>query len=387
MKILEQIVDYLSQRGALAPEEVSALEEAGFIRRYDDERYDDEEGWPPHEDDDEPPVGRAPKARGGRKRRALKAPALAARLREALRAMDTHLRSLAAIAPVTGNAARWDRIELVARSSPDAVAASMSVAIDRGAVSFRALWDAIAADAHLCAVRPDEHGPAASAYRALLALRDHRDLHRHVWILRRRAISRSYQLLRAQDRAAAALLAVYRGSPALIGKWITREPHPVAYWSFVLLYNAERAASGMAAEAHAGERPARRALPPIADFSRAWARAIQFGGEACSRFLQSFWRAEIRSRQLWASLAPAGSPPAYSESWLRAEIAASSSVATGLGPRLLEAMLALRRFDFEPADRLIAEGFAAPVSVAPPSFQRPLPEELNITLLCPSGWN
>src|SRR5262245_38701125 len=99
LKILEQIVDYLAQRGAITPEEVNAFEAAGFIRteaerhpEYD-ERYDDYDEPEPYEAL-EPSAPARPRARG-RKYPPLKAPVLAARLRAALRAADPHLRTLA----------------------------------------------------------------------------------------------------------------------------------------------------------------------------------------------------------------------------------------------------------------------------------------------------
>jgi hypothetical protein len=393
LKILEQIVDYLGQRGALTPEEVATLEQAGFIRPEAERdpwyyrRYDDYE--PDGDEPDEPagPPARARPGRRHRKRPPLKAPALAARLRKALRESDPHLRALASIAPIQGHAGRWDRIAAVARATPDAIADAIGAAVESGATSFRALWDAIGADVHLTAVREGEHGPAATAYRALMAMRDHREIGKHLWILRRRAMARVYELSRAQDRAAEGVHAVYRRRPSLIGKWIAHEPHPVAYWSFVLLYNAERAAQGTRWEPFSGEHPARRRLPSPADFSRAWARAIQFGGEPAARFLITYFRAEATIRWLWSTLSSPGSPEVFSEDFLRAELASNPSLAAGHGPRLLAAMQALRRLDFEPAQRLIDDHVAAPPKVDPPSFDGPLLEHPEVALFCPGGWN
>src|SRR5262249_21295947 len=163
--------DYLGQRGALTPEEVTSLEKAGFIRSelerdpysWDGERYDYDESDADSDAQDGPPQRARPRRRH-RKRPPLKAPALAARLRGALRAPAPHLRALASISPLKGRAGRWDRIAALARAPEGSLADALAAAVESRATSFRALWDAIGADVHLSAVHAGEHGPAATAY-------------------------------------------------------------------------------------------------------------------------------------------------------------------------------------------------------------------------------
>jgi len=377
VKVLEQIVDYLARQSALTPEEITAIEAAGFIRSAGERRDD----WDdlPECGDEEPPLRPRPGPRG-RKSPPLRAAVLATRVRSALEEVDPHLHALACIAP-RQTEDRWEQIAALVRAPPEALAGPIAVAIDRGATSFRALWDAIGADQHRTLVRADEHGPAATAYRAMTALRDHRAIGKHVWILRRRAFARIHELSRAQDRAVEGIDHLHRERPALVGKWISQDPHPVAYWTFVLLYNAERAARGTPWHPFSGEQPARRRLPSTHDFAQAWARAIQLRGATVARFLESYGRAEATSLQLAKALSPRG-PHLLAEDWLRAELAARAEEA-GHRPRVLEAMLALRRFDFAPAQRLVEAGIVAAREPEPAAD----PEEPCVTLFCPGGWN
>jgi hypothetical protein len=85
MKVLDQIVAYLAQRGALDRAEVAALQASGFLspRDEDEEPYDDGWDWEPAPLSIETPPAYGRRRRRPR-RRVLRAPAIAARLRAAL---------------------------------------------------------------------------------------------------------------------------------------------------------------------------------------------------------------------------------------------------------------------------------------------------------------
>lgn len=385
MKVLDEIVRYLSARGALFAEEIDSLEALGFVSNPES----DPDGLGDIEPDDEaaPPTLPAPRRRGKRKNhKALRAPVLAGRLRDALREAERHVRALACVSPVpTGS--RWDRIEGLARAPKSDVVTAMSAALDDGTASFRAIWDAIAYDGILGVLGPEERGPAASAFRALAALRSHRDLGRYVWILRKRPVARAYDWLRAQTIVTQAMGACHERAPQTLGKWLSREPHVVAYWSFVLVYNARKWAAQGRLALVSGEQPARRKMPQTSDLARAWANALLLGGPEAAKFLAAFWRAHKIGEALWRAL-PEGAPPEVSEHWLAAALTANNALREGIGPPLLTAIRALGELDFGPSEQLIEEGVSgAPSSAAAPSFRRPIPSQFLVQLTCPSGWN
>ncbi len=304
MKVLEEIVDYLARRGVLADGEIEALEASGFIRTraerdldggfYDyDYDYDyDDYGDPwDHAGDYALPRQQPPlrTVRRGRRGSVLKAPLIAARLRAFLASADPMLGALSLVVPEPAPADRWARIAAIGRSDPASLGPSLRAAIDGGSASFRLLWDALGAQGYLSAVGPGEHGPAASAYRAIMAAREHRDMGKHAWLLGRRAVARTYDLSRAQDRLAEAFFAIARTSPDLTGKWLSRQYHPVAYWALVLHYNASRLAMGAPWEARSGEQPARRRLPDREGLSMAWSLALLHGDRSHRSGLRSLW--------------------------------------------------------------------------------------------------
>jgi hypothetical protein len=302
MKILEEIVIYLEQRGVLSTAEIDALTAAGFVRSealrdewYDD--GDDYEGEPiltPREVDAERLL-RPKSRRPARRRSAIRAPAIAARVRAWIDAQNTPLGALgramnaASATESASHLTRWQRIASVGRSDPAPLAAELTRAIDERHVSFNAIWEAICLDGYLDMVKPGEQGPAASAYRALLKAKDHRDTGKYLWLFRKRAIARVFDLMLAQRRIAEAFVLVYRERPALLGKWIKRDYHAVAYWTFVLLYNAERFAKGARWEAFSGEHPARRKPLDTHGLAQAFAFALDLGGSASKPFLTAFW--------------------------------------------------------------------------------------------------
>jgi hypothetical protein len=314
MKILEEIVLYLEQRGVLTAAEVEALEAKGFVRSealrdywdgYDNEDYDGEPPLTRRELDAQEPVLR-PRARGASRRRsAIRAPAIAARARAWIDAQNTPLGALGRVIDAPESTTRWQRIARVGRSDPGPLATELTRAIDERHVSFNAIWEAICLDGYLDMVKPGEQGPAASAYRALLKAKDHKDTGKYLWLFRKRAIARVFDLMLAQRRVTEAFLCVYREGPALLGKWIKRDYHAVAYWSFVLLYNAERFAKGARWEAFSGEHPARRRLLDTRGLAQAFAFALDLGGNASKPFLSAFWD-EKRGPE---ATAPGEAPP------------------------------------------------------------------------------
>ena len=208
-----------------------------------------------------------------------------------------------------------ERLTAIGRSAPASLIASLTASLDEGRCSFRRLWDTlVGARGYLSAVGPGEHGPAASAYRALMAVREPRDLGKHLWLLSRRAVARTHTLVRAKDRVAEAFFAIARTSPKLAGKWLSRQYHPIAYWALVLDYNAWRLTTdhrrrdhrgdalilddnawrlttGEPRDARPGEQPVRRSLPDPEGLSLAWSMALIHGDRGQRSLLHSLQEA------------------------------------------------------------------------------------------------
>ncbi|HEU4535751.1 MAG TPA: hypothetical protein VFS00_16610 [Polyangiaceae bacterium] len=306
MKVIEEIIDYLERRGLLGEAEIEALERAGYApsrERYED-RYDqwyeayDDPGPGPEEAAAERPLLRAPRGGGPRRGPAVRASDIAARARAFFAEQGDALGALGRATEGPASATRWQRIALVGRGEAAPLAEAVGEAIERRGVSFRTLWEALSLDQYLYFVTAAEHGPAASAYRALLKVREVGETGRHGWLFRKRSIARVFDLVLAQRRLAEAFLHVYRDRPALFGKWLARDGHPVAYWSFVLLYNAERSLGGVPLRPLAGECPARRAMPDARGLARAWSTALSLGGERVRPFLADLWDADLEAHRV-----------------------------------------------------------------------------------------
>lgn len=303
MKVIEEIIDYLERRGLLGEAEIEALTRAGYVpsrerRQADDEGCYDHEG--PEEEAEAAQQTPTPPARGPRPRRAttLRASAIATRARVFFVEQAELLGALGRATAGPASATRWQRIALVGRSEAALLAEAVGEAIEQRGLSFHALWEALCLDQYLYFVAEGEQGPAASAYRALLKAREVRETGRHGWLFRKRSIARVFDLVLAQRRLAEAFLHVYRGRPALFGKWLARDYHPMAYWSFVLLYNAERFLGGAPLRPLAGECPARRALPDARGLARAWSAALSLGGEPVRPFLADLWDADLEAHRV-----------------------------------------------------------------------------------------
>lgn len=381
MKVIAEIVACLAQRGAISAGEISILRENGYLPRYEE---DPEDPGPPSDDEHElRPDGESlfpvRRRRRGAPAEPLETRVLASRIETILRADGARIAALAQVA--TSGKGRWERIQGLSQQLWLFLVDPLTEAIESGKTSFSAIWDAIDVDGLLTAVEPTDRGPAASAYRALLDVRAHGDLGKHFWIFKRRWIARAYHLLRAQDSVVQAFATISGRAPALFGKWMTRDPHPTAYWAFVLHHNAmaERPLGE-----RAGESPVRRPWPEARTLARAWVRARALGGLRVEGSLRLTSEAEILSRRLWAMMGMTGSPVGLDDETLRGLVRGDPSLSRGpAGMRAMEALIAARRLEVEAAMAVIRERSAAEQVAEDPPLEGPP----WVHLSSPAGWS
>jgi hypothetical protein len=399
MKVLEEIVAYLHDSGALTGAEVEAFERSGFIRprfNHGDEREDpwrDHDLWGPDPQEmafpdvaSPPPVAGRARVRGVD----VNAGVLASRVNAFFRDHDGPIGALARMGGLSDAGTRWARIASIARADPAATATALAASIDAGTSSFHGLWSAIGLDGHLSLLLENEHGAAPSAYRALVRAREPRDLGKYLWLLRRRAFVHLHDFLVAQRRVAAAFLVLARERPELLGKWLSRDYHPLGYWTLVLLHNAGRRAAGAPWEVLRAERPVRRMLPEARALSTAWTLALDLGEASARSFLVAFWEAEIVSRRVWASLAYAERPERYSEAWAEHAVATEARIShVDFYQRAIAGMRGAACLDAAPGRAFLERHWStghAPIP-AVGAVEMPLPSHPNVTLFCPSGWD
>ena len=65
-------------------------------------------------------------------------------------------------------------------------------------------------------------------------------MHRDQWVLKQPALSAVFNLRQGQLRLLRVAEGVYRTQPDLIVTGFHRDYHPLAYWTFVILYNIRR---------------------------------------------------------------------------------------------------------------------------------------------------
>jgi hypothetical protein len=156
------------------------------------------------------------------------------------------------------------------------------------------LWEALDPEPlHALVEREDRRGPAAQAFRVLLALRDADRLGRYGWILKPHEIQSVSNLLHAHRELLGSLRRLYDADGAAIHAALEHGSRPVPFWALVLLFNARRAR-------REGNLPdLRHEFGPLSPpresvWRQAWANAIPMDPPALTPFLVSCFGEEDR---------------------------------------------------------------------------------------------
>ncbi len=258
MKAVEQIIQYLHDRGALSPEQLEYLERHGLWERRK-ESGEEEPPQPyfptgealepePWEIDlegrllrERPGRGRGKKQEVPRSGRVLEPAEVEARLRAAFDGWQPALAGLVQLGRRLAACPDWEAAAVAARNAaPEALAGVLAEGLRHRSPSLRALWDAVCLEDYYRQVFTERglHGPAASAYRVLLSIPEYEQLGKYAWVLKLDAVRHVFNLKQAQRQMLRACERVFHEHPDLIGVALHRDCHPQAYWTFVVLYSA-----------------------------------------------------------------------------------------------------------------------------------------------------
>jgi hypothetical protein len=300
LRVIEQIVNYLSRRGALTPEQLSYLQREGFWRppdvadadegpqpfRFDDELLDDDPAFALQEalERAELPsrAGRSRQRRSALHRtRAEQCATLCASLAGQIPRWEAELDGLLEIGRRLAGEAGSDQLLSAIRAAPLAtLAVTLPAALDARQPPFDRLWSGLSFEGYREPLAdPAIPVPIARAYRALLEVAGVAIVRHNGWMLREREIRWIAELLRAQRAVMAALGRFDDGPGGPLSRWLRRDVHLGAYWALAIAYSARRA-DRLALEDH---RP-RRKPPDPDDWMRAWAQALALDSGAVTPF-------------------------------------------------------------------------------------------------------
>jgi hypothetical protein len=305
MSAPQDLLAYFQTSGALSAEQIRYLSEKGFLPPPAEDYHDYHDDWPPDlgdESDDawELEQTRKPRRGGGRpKGRRLRARGLNARLGGVLAAGAARLTTLARIAALLGSADAEPAVT-VGHADLGALEDALARGLGDQSLPLRELWDLLAFEEYRALLaEPGLRGPAVTAYRGLLAGVDRAPGGAFTWVLRQPHVRRVYQLARAQRHLLRACGRLQRGQPLVLEAALRRDPHPVAYWALILLYNSGRLALGVEettapAQPWTGKHEVLRASPPVdgeggAVWRQAWAHALLMDPRRVLPFLAIFY--------------------------------------------------------------------------------------------------
>ena len=265
MKVIGQLISYFQSRGALSQDQLDYLTRQGFILSTNDDDgdtviLDDEPSRdviePAPEDEYEEAVAGQPRRRGRggarRPRKSVAARRIAAWLQERFPRWRKEFIGFEQLAVQGTDRCEWrEAVKRLRRASANDLRRALTNGFERQAVSLRSLWDSLGFDkCHELAERPGLQGRAISAYRALLAASDVAHVSKHQWLLRYEPVSDVFNVLCSQRLLAHAFGELFDNDPPLVSAAMRHHPHPLAYWSLVILYNAVRGPSEYDSLAH-----------------------------------------------------------------------------------------------------------------------------------------
>jgi hypothetical protein len=295
MRVIQQIIEYLAERGELSEEELRYLRSEGFspfptdyVAPPPDDPASPYESLPEHH--------AAPEVRRRARRRPtpaagpgvgkLKA-AIAARLGEWAEPLAGLLALARRLDPTaTGIVAAP---LAVLQADPEALYAAVRDVVDARDPSLRTLWKSLDFTAFHDPITGQSGGGTLRAYRSLLRSLQRQDSPGCGWLLRYWQVRWAAQLAEAQRRLLSAFGQMFREDFPLLTRELSRERHDGAFWAFALLYSAERYAEGGqpgVPNRHGDERAVAAIPPETGAWLRAWGQALLMSPGAVAKFLR-----------------------------------------------------------------------------------------------------
>src|SRR5581483_336745 len=318
MKVIEQLVSYLTERGRLSPDQLAYLHAEGYCARpagaeavvaSPADPAPPSAGppkpasgvlavWPDDEIDRyaaelEQALARRPavtprraRAAAQRQRRAWAHAALAAHLGTRLPTWDEHLGGLVQLARHLTPAATWPEAACRLRKARGGtLVAALAEGLAGRRPALPLLWEALSFDAR----RALDGLPrsARHAYAAWLDAATRGASGGVVRLPRGREVAAVCNLVRAQRSVLAACGQLYATDPRLVARALRRDHHPGAYLAFAMVHTARKA-----------ETPPRPTPPdehcprrPLPDGAAAWQRAWEQALLMDPRHVRPFYRA------------------------------------------------------------------------------------------------
>lgn len=262
MKVIGQLIRYFQSHGALSDDQVRYLVEHGFMMPPADwEGAVEEEPvssgppertWNPPERDAEQDLHDrfTPSTRRGRgairhRSQLLEPEEITAWLDGQFADWEPALVGLQQVARRFHSVDSWTEAAAIIRQADrQSIRETLRSGLERQELSLGALWESLGFDGYQALVAARAwRGPAASAYRQILAAIDMTQAGRHAWLLRMPQVAAVFNLLSAQRRLAEAFGLVFEHDSPAVSAAMRRETHPLAYWSMLLMYNALRGPS------------------------------------------------------------------------------------------------------------------------------------------------
>jgi hypothetical protein len=294
MRAVEQIIRYLNEHGSLTREQLLHLERLGLWQGSAEElpaaegppvevlRADD---WEIDVERSEERAQRKGRRKSGARPADVTAEELAEHLTERFEAWRPNLEGLVLLGRRLGVCRNWEEAAVVVRNNePEAVVRATVESLRTRSPSLKLLWTALGLEDYRDLPREwRRNGPAIGAYRTALTVQDYSEMNRDQWVLKQKAIGSVFNLRQAQLRLLRAAENVYRTQPDLIVNGFHRDYHPLAYWTFVILYNVRRVRrdGALLPEPASGEHGAMRGLPDergwmLAESHAAWMDPIGY---------------------------------------------------------------------------------------------------------------
>lgn len=286
MRVIQQIIEYLAERGELSDEELSYLRSEGFSpfpTDYSEPTPD--EAASPYEDHPDHIAEPEPRRRARRRTvpengvgvGRLKA-AIASRLGEWAEPL-AGLLHLARLLDPSANIITAPL--LLVQADAEVLFRITRDAVDSRAPSLKTLWKSVDFSDFRDPVTEDKDTKRPSgvlrSYRPLLRTLHRQDAPGCGWLLRYWQVRWAVQLAEAQRRLLQVLGRLYREDFALLNRELSRERHEGAFWAFTLLYSANRYAEGGrpgVPNVYGDERSVGATPPEQEVWLRAWSQAL-----------------------------------------------------------------------------------------------------------------
>ncbi|HUE14731.1 MAG TPA: hypothetical protein VMR25_11245 [Planctomycetaceae bacterium] len=261
MKVITQLVQHFWQRGALTAADAAYLVRSGFVRAGDLAGFklpsDDEPPVPETSVNTPTPVGlRALEAvqeslirhgkrrrkKGGPKTAVVQPKELCARLKTDFGRRVDYLQNLLRLCEPKSSAATWEEAAAeLRRLAPAKCRSVLASRLRQGAVGLAGLWNAVDLEPFHHLLSEDEvRGRTARAYFALLVAQDAASLGGYGWILKYDDVQAVANLQCVHQRLMETLCQLYSDDRRTLTRCLANGSTPVATWSLILLYNANR---------------------------------------------------------------------------------------------------------------------------------------------------